>query len=160
VMESTHASAARLVLADTTDTSHQNPTLDPAALQASIPKRSSPALFILGGVAVLAATLGYAAVRSKDARSTDANFTSAAVGSGATTTTPAAEIPPPPSTLPAIAVSSLPQASAQPPPTGVTKIQPISRPSAHPAANVTAPTPPQPTAKKPAGAYDDFGERK
>jgi serine/threonine protein kinase len=149
--------AARLVLADTTDTSARaNPTLDPSALQASIPKRSGPALFLLGGVAVLVATLGYAAVRSSD--KTDASKIAAA-GDSHPMPSSVAEIPPPPSattTSTSIDVSALPQTTARPPATTINaKLPPISHPTTPVAASPQPTTPP-----KPKGAYDDFGGRK
>ncbi len=157
IMEAPRPAAARLVLADTTDTSgRQNPTLDPSALQAALPKRSGPALFLLGGVAVLVATLGYAAVRTSDRSATDR-----VAAAGATSHSPSAsalEIPPPPPIATSIDVSSLPQASAHATTTIPPKIQAISHP---PPAAPTATAAPPPTAKpKPHGAYDDFGERK
>jgi hypothetical protein len=158
VIEAPRAAAARLVLADTTDTSgRQNPTLDPSALQAAIPKRSGPALFLLGGVAVLVATLGYAAVRSSDKSATVQS--AAAGGASHSASAPATEIPPPPPTATSIDVSSLPQASAQPTATIPAKIQAISHPPpVAPPPTATPTTKPAPS--KPHSAYDDFGERK
>jgi serine/threonine-protein kinase len=165
IIEAPVAAQARLVLADQTEPpSQHHPTLDPSALQASIPKRSGPALFILGGVAVLVATLGYAAVRATD--KSDATKTAAA-GDSHPTTSAITPIPPPPSattTATSIDVAALPQASARPTATTIAaKLTPIS----HPPTTAVAPPPvtavaaPQPTTPpKPKSAYDEFGERK
>lgn len=162
VMDPPAAAGARLVLADTTDTSARaNPTLDPSALQASIPKRSGPALFVLGGVAVLVATLGYAAVRSSD-KTTDTPKTAAAGDSHEPTPTVAAIPPPPPTpSSTSIDVSALPQASAHPTtPTITAKNTPISHPPSPALPPVASVAPPPPATAKPVGAYDEFGGRK
>jgi serine/threonine protein kinase len=160
VMAAPVSAGARLVLADTTDTSsRRNPTLDPSALHAAIPKRSGPALFLLGGVAVLVATLGYAAARSSD-KSADPPKTAAAGDSHAATPTAAAIPPPPPtSASTSIDVSALPEASARPTATTIAAKNPgFSHPPSPAVASVAAP--PTASAKKPAGAYDEFGGRK
>ncbi|MEO8876933.1 MAG: protein kinase [Polyangiaceae bacterium] len=152
-----HPTHARLLLAETSASSDPNLTLDPAALQASVPKTSSSWLILLGAAVVaLAGTLGFAAVRSHDA---PANAITTPVESLVpSATVSAVAIPPPPPTASAIDVSSLPVATTVRPPTArLPQNSAVSHASAIPAATAAAPPP---TTTKPAGAYDDFGGRK
>jgi len=167
VFSSPRPSAARLVLADVTDRGGPNPTLDPAALHASLPKKSSSWLFLLGGVIVaVVGMLSYAGVRSRE----HADATPADSQTAQTASPNATAIPPPPApaaleTSAAISVSALPTASAIAA-LSVAKPVPRNLPFSHPTAplvngtTTTAPTAAPVPSAKPKGAYDDFGERK
>lgn len=157
-------SMPRLVLASTTDTgkhdpgqSDPNPTLDPAALHAALPRRSSPAsIAIFGGVIALLVVIGWAAMRSRT--TVQASTPSTPTDSAPMVSQPK-DLPPPPQAIPPIDVSALPTSptltTARPPTTAHAT-------NKHPTAPATAPSPATtPThTLKPGSEYDQFGERK
>lgn len=158
-------SAPRLVLASTTDTSKQdpgrsdpNPTLDPAALHAALPKRSSPAsIAIFGGVLALLVVIGWAATRSRTTSQVVASAPSSPATESATAAT-VKDLPPPPQAIPPIDVSALPTS----PTLTVHAPKTTHATSKHPTAPATAPAPTSAATHplKPGSEYDQFGERK
>ncbi|MGH7328700.1 MAG: protein kinase domain-containing protein, partial [Polyangiaceae bacterium] len=159
-------SMPRLVLASTTDTgkndpgkSDPNPTLDPAALHAALPRRSSPAsIAIFGGVIALLFVIGWAAMRSRTTQASASAPSTPAVESATVALTPK-DLPPPPQAIPPIDVSALPSTptiTARPPSTAhATSRHHATTPTAAPSP-ATASTHPL----KPGSEYDQFGERK
>ena len=163
---STDASKPRLLLASTTDTSKQdpaqsnpNPTLDPAALHAALPRRSSPAsIAIFGGVLALLVLIGWAAMRSRGTTQASVSPPSSPAADSALVASTPKDLPPPPQPIAPIDVSALPTSPtivAHPPTTARVAIKHPTAPASAPSPATTATTP-----AKPLSEYDQFGERK